>query len=549
LFVAGQAHGYGVEVGPDNSVFHDGEWDRGVPVKEPRKVSFCEQSEILDCDLKVVENEEVVDVNGLRGRYRGILHAITGLPHGNGTLTYYPVSKNKEESLDFYEGCFDRGQYHGKGRIRWKSGDTYEGDYVMGKREGNGTYRWSDGRQYKGEFRNDMRHGEGVFIYGNRAGDWYQGSFVEGRREGKGRFVFSDGSKYDGDWKAGVYHGQGELVGSNGDVYVGSFENGVAHGHGKETNEDGVLKYEGNWVHGLTEAAAKKKLEAEKMLGQTPLQQLRNAANSINHNGTPSGAPVELDVYTPSKMRSSSSLFSPQLTQKAVQNAKPEFEAVVDREVQDADGHVGQYTGLISIETQKPNGVGRIVYMDGRRVHEGFWVDGKKEGHGRCMFAPQGDFHEGEYHNNVRHGPGQYRWKDGRMFEGLYVNDQRHGKGVFTYPNGDRYEGMFEDGDRSGFGRFEFSTGIYEGYWKSGRYHGKGKLERSGGDTLKGYFECGAFVRECDIDDEVHFNLDQGPSCNENPIDDGEIEHSENADDTKTTSSEDNEQTRVHVVQ
>jgi hypothetical protein len=119
------------------------------------------------------------------------------------------------------------------------------------------------------------------------------------------------------------------------------------------------------------------------------------------------------------------------------------------------------------------------------------------------MFFPQQDFHEGEYHDNLRHGPGRYQWKNGRRYVGMYQNDLRHGHGVFTYPNGERYEGNFEKGQRSGFGRFDFvetksngsgvTMGRYEGGWKAGKYHGNGRI--AWGST--GHVYEGEFVEGC----------------------------------------------------
>jgi len=143
------------------------------------------------------------------------------------------------------------------------------------------------------------------------------------------------------------------------------------------------------------------------------------------------------------------------------------------------------------------------VYSDGKRIHEGFWVHGSKEGHGRCMFFPQQDYHEGEYHDNLRHGPGKYQWKNGRQYIGMYQHDFRHGHGVFTYPNGERYEGNFEKGQRGGMGSFDFletkangsgiTMGQYKGEWKAGKYHGKGRI--IWGST--GHSYEGEFVQGC----------------------------------------------------
>ena len=121
-----------------------------------------------------------------------------------------------------------------------------------------------------------------------------------------------------------------------------------------------------------------------------------------------------------------------------------------------------------------------MVYDDRQRIHEGFWEFGNREGHGRCVFLKIGDVHEGEYVQNLRHGPGKYLWKDGRAFMGNYQHDERQGTGVFSYPNGDSYQGNFSEGQRSGYGTFTFRNGAwqYKGEWKEGVYEGKkGRLE------------------------------------------------------------------------
>jgi hypothetical protein len=153
--------------------------------------------------------------------------------------------------------------------------------------------------------------------------------------------------------------------------------------------------------------------------------------------------------------------------------------------------------------------VGRIVYDDGQRIHEGFWVQGHRQGHGRCVFLTTGDVHEGNYHQNLRQGPGAYRWKDGRKYNGNYHQDERHGFGHFEYPDGNVYEGQFVQGQRQGQGSFVFGSnkGRYDGSWTDGVYHGHGRLEwlneKRGGtiSVLEGMFSNGDFVDPDDADD------------------------------------------------
>jgi hypothetical protein len=114
------------------------------------------------------------------------------------------------------------------------------------------------------------------------------------------------------------------------------------------------------------------------------------------------------------------------------------------------------------------------------------------------MFAKIGDYHEGEYKDNLRHGPGKYFWKDGRQYIGMYVEDERSGEGKFIYPNGDVYEGGFERGSRSGYGVFTFSqkTCQYRGEWKGSTYNGSGRLQwktPNGLHVYEGEFKDGLF--------------------------------------------------------
>jgi hypothetical protein len=160
--------------------------------------------------------------------------------------------------------------------------------------------------------------------------------------------------------------------------------------------------------------------------------------------------------------------------------------------------HSIRFTGIIHVESQRPHGVGRMVYLDGNRIHEGFWVHGNREGHGRCLFSQIGDYHEGEYRQNLRQGPGKYFWNDGRQFTGNYEQDERTGEGKFVYPNGDLYVGNFEKGSRSGFGEFTFSnkTCQYRGEWVKSTYHGYGRLQwdgEGGPHVYEGEFAEGLF--------------------------------------------------------
>jgi hypothetical protein len=480
---------------------------------------------------KVVQSEAIVDALGRAGMYRGILQ--DGLPQGVGTMVYHQHDDQHPHAhgIQQYEGFWEHGIPHGFGRLFMENGDTYEGNLVQGKRQGRGKYKWKDERHYKGMWSNDTRHGTGVFLYPNN--DMYEGEFVSGKRQGQGRFVFCDGSVYVGEWKDGLYNGQGELVTVDGKVYQGSFQGGLYHGLGTKVDGIGTIIYEGEWVRGRPAGEE----EPEPILDSLPPYDQRSAQErerlpqsslpasaytTSSPRPTPSTTATKR-VVTPSsliskflgptsgsKPESSASTYSttgssllsalqapflfsapsPTTASTAPANKstsskhqtpaqEDHCKAVVDIRCWDAQNNPGRYTGLLQSTTQRPHGVGRMVYDDGNRIHEGFWDHGNREGYGRCVFLNIGDFHEGDYVQNLRHGPGKYLWKDGRAFMGNYHNDERQGQGVFSYPNGDIYEGNFADGQRSGYGTFKFHNGDfqYKGEWKEGVYEGKGLLD------------------------------------------------------------------------
>jgi hypothetical protein len=481
-FVDGKPHGQGIQVGPDGVVTHEGQWHHGKPVinaqqgvavttptGKPVVVAVSAKTPIQNTPaaapppqpqraIEVVHNQAWKDeINTGNSNewatYRGLWNVQAQVPCKNGTAEYLYGGAGMTLR---YEGCFnDVGQYHGQGRVQFRNGDVYEGEFVTGRRHGTGVYRWKDGRQYTGTFQQDARHGKGRLLYSNS--DFYEGAFVNGKRHGNGRFIFANGSMYQGEWDNGLYYGRGTLVQPDGSTYTGTFANGVFHGTGKEIDASGTVVYQGEYIEGhhADEYAEHMKRKHASTSSALMMQTLDLTGNELELHMTPTGGGSGGgNVYN------NNNSLPPHIRRR---DDGPACEAVVDQEIHDCQGNAGRYTGIVLSSTRKPHGVGRLVYADGKRIHEGFWDDGSKEGHGRCLFFPQGDFHEGEYKDNLRNGPGRYQWKDGRLYVGEYKEDQRHGKGSFSYPSGERYEGMFKRGQRSGFGKFSFKGGFYEG--------------------------------------------------------------------------------------
>mmetsp|Transcript_6226 Transcript_6226/g.18404 ORF Transcript_6226/g.18404 Transcript_6226/m.18404 type:complete len:1142 (+) Transcript_6226:157-3582(+) len=490
----------------------------------------------------VVNQERCKDARGFFGIYKGILfnelpQGVGTMNYGgtdpdgligSSSANENPQYNDANNPVSEYEGFWEGGKFCGFGRMLMKNGDKYVGNFENNQRHGSdGEYWYADGRHYKGDWSNGMRHGTGRFLYPD-TGDLYQGEFVNGQRQGKGKFTFGkDGTSYDGEWFKGQYHGFGTLISETGAVYTGEFEYSLFQGQGKHVDPNGKVTFEGEFVDGLTLPEYEKQEEMEQKKGifskmadavlSPGTMAARNTINLSdsfgNGNSAAASAPSPSRRQQPrlskeaSLGQSATSLLSnlmvPNIFSSSTRNLntadsdedagdrKPNnakddsahsddanCKAVVDQLVWDGQNNAGRYTGILHVPTQRPHGVGRMVYKDGNRIYEGFWVKGHRQGHGRCMFVQMGDFHEGQYLQNLRHGPGKYIWKDGRRFVGEYCNDERHGNGKFWYPNGDVYEGMFEHGQRSGQGVFIFGPGCsYRGSWANGSYNGSGILQ------------------------------------------------------------------------
>jgi hypothetical protein len=130
----------------------------------------------------------------------------------------------------------------------------------------------------------------------------------------------------------------------------------------------------------------------------------------------------------------------------------------------DPNGEVGSYTGTIDVNTGLPQGSGRLEY-DACGTYQGDFNQGN------------GDVYEGNYFENVKHGMGVYRYRDGnRVFEGRYVMGQRV-DGKMTYGDGSSYKGQWYDGKRHGRGTYRFEDGsVYRGEFFADMIHGVGQL-------------------------------------------------------------------------
>ena len=89
------------------------------------------------------------------------------------------------------------------------------------------------------------------------------------------------------------------------------------------------------------------------------------------------------------------------------------------------------------------------------------------QGVGVFRFATGGGgdaYHKGHFVNDVRHGRGVERTRDGSLYVGEWKRGRHDGWGVFTKSKGDTYRGYWLDGRKLGECVYHFHNGdVYDG--------------------------------------------------------------------------------------
>ena len=81
-----------------------------------------------------------------------------------------------------YQGTWQNGEYHGKGKFTWTDGSYYLGDYQHGKKKGYGSFHYSSRKFYEGSWDNGVQNGEGT-LYGADGGVLKKGLWANGAFE------------------------------------------------------------------------------------------------------------------------------------------------------------------------------------------------------------------------------------------------------------------------------------------------------------------------------------------------------------------------------
>ena len=137
----------------------------------------------------------------------------------DGTLRIFKKGVFKLPNGDVYTGETVNEKRHGAGQYQFANGDSYVGAFENGLFHGYGVmakapFRESRrdcvGRLYQGMWERGFRHGKGRFKSG--FGDFYDGDFADDLYDGPGSMHFADGARYKGTWGRGRFQGQVSLL-------------------------------------------------------------------------------------------------------------------------------------------------------------------------------------------------------------------------------------------------------------------------------------------------------------------------------------------------
>mmetsp|Transcript_26089 Transcript_26089/g.79302 ORF Transcript_26089/g.79302 Transcript_26089/m.79302 type:complete len:944 (+) Transcript_26089:1-2832(+) len=354
-----------------------------------------------------------------------------GLRHGSGVMR---SRRCRGEPPEVYDGQWQRGHRHGRGRCTYPDGSMYEGEWMSNQRNGWGEMTESDGALYSGKWVGGVRCGEGKWVAGGPAGveikkEMYQGQWQRNARHGRGRCEWPSGAVYEGDWRDGQRHGVGRLIHPDGGYFDGQWSRDQRHGYGTEVSASGD-EYRGQWVGDVRQG--------------------------------------EGELTSASGARYVGSWFAD------TQHGRGELTNNL------GDKYVGDFNRGVC------HGEGTCVYRSGA-IYEGSWMNGHREGKGKCTYpaaiAPQ--FTTPSLASTLRDESNQDPKLDEAVYacyEGEWMADEREGLGRYIgapepHGRGETYDGLWKKGLPHGHGKCVYPDGdAYEGEWVEGKRHGGGSL-------------------------------------------------------------------------
>merc|ERR1719262_1137253 len=165
----------------------------------------------------------------------------------------------------------------------------------------------------------------------------------------------------------------------------------------------------------------------------------------------------------------------------------------------------------------KRHGEGIYIASDGVTRYEGQWKQGKRDGHGKLTYQPNGEaYYDGNWQDGRKHGEGKQVWPSKNVYEGQWEMGKMSGEGKMLWKDNGRneeYRGHWQDNHPQGVGTHVWlapvpkvtptddgSTSIlngpsqqmnnrYEGQWDQGVRHGHGIFYYANGSQYKGQWE------------------------------------------------------------
>ena len=172
------------------------------------------------------------------------------------------------------------------------------------------------------------------------------------------------------------------------------------------------------------------------------------------------------------------------------------------------------YKGSVDIFTNKKNGYGELINIDGRQqigtfyndefcgwnldvnkngfIYKGLFNHGVLDGKG-IYYNPEIDYeYKGDFKNMKREGNGTELF-DGNEYIGEFRDDKKNGQGIMKIKNNDLYRGNFTNDKYNGMGCYIWSNKKkeYNGNFVDGKMHGNGTLKWGENKYYKGNFNNG----------------------------------------------------------
>jgi hypothetical protein len=149
---------------------------------------------------------------------------------------------------------------------------------------------------------------------------------------------------------------------------------------------------------------------------------------------------------------------------------------------------IKEYDGDFSNDVRQ--GAGRVNYANGD-WYEGQWNNNKRHGQGVYFYKKLSVKYVGEWEDNTRHGRGTLTFSNGDTIEGNWKRDTlKSDNGHITYSKGGHYSGQLNDGYRHGDGILVYENDVkYAGKWRNDIREGPGRLELFDSWYFQGYFK------------------------------------------------------------